>query len=603
MSINRAIWPNRSPWSDFVLSRSLMLCLPRRNSRQNKFRELSSKLSTSVIRFGGPQRRGYTGSMGNNLVVTKENEAGTNCFVFAVALFLACAIWLTPAIAATSEESASAIASLNAGTAAIQSGRALEAIDYFNTAIEADALSAEGAALAYHHRGIAHQKLGLAGHAVADYTNAIWQGGLPEAVLPRSYYNRAVAYAQMGQQDRAERDYDKAIELAPNYAAAYHNRANLRRHLGNHSASIEDYSQALQLGMGAQEHLTYFGRALSHNALGNQTASLDDTAQALALKPDFGAARKALSEWSGDAQGSVVAAAPTADPIVTASIDPPLAVAPPIAPQPIVAEAPTDAPSDPWQQARQTQPTALVARQAQPSPPFTPSAVRPIMADLDAVRIPVAGARGQAPVTLSAPNVAAIEPQSGSVTVTPLAQALPPARATSPVGEGWQTTVTRYNRVATPTAVSPGRVAAVPASSGLVTASIDPRATVPSRPQSALTAPRVSNRQPQSGNRPIRVAENTGTTANDAGSGVTRTGRRVQVGSFRSAAEATTAWDQIANAHHALIGQRQPYIVEADLGARGVYYRLQIGPLGSGDEAKTLCRALKLRGQDCIPAL
>jgi len=221
------------------------------------------------------------------------------------------------------------------------------------------------------------------------------------------------------------------------------------------------------------------------------------------------------------------------------------------------------------------------------------------------VRIPVAGARGQAPVTLSAPNVAAIEPQSGSVTVTPLAQALPPARASSSSfgGGGWQTTVTRFNRPAEPTSVSPGRIAAVPASTGLVTASIDPSVTVPSRPQSDLTASRVNNRQAQSVNRPIRVAENTGTTASDAGTGASRTGRRVQVGSFRSAAEATTAWDQIASAHRALIGQRQPYIVEADLGARGVFYRLQIGPLGSSDEAKTLCRALKLRGQDCIPAL
>jgi len=184
-----------------------------------------------------------------------------------------------------------------------------------------------------------------------------------------------------------------------------------------------------------------------------------------------------------------------------------------------------------------------------------------------------------------------------------LAQALPPARASSSGGEGWQTTVTRFNRPVEPTSVPPGRIAAVPASTGFVTASIDPSVTVPSRPQSDLTAPRVGNRQAQSVNRPIRVAENTGTTANDAGTGTSRPERRVQVGSFRSAAEATIAWDQIANAHRALIGQRQPYIVEADLGARGVFYRLQIGPLGSSDEAKTLCRALKLRGQDCIPAL
>jgi tetratricopeptide (TPR) repeat protein len=237
---------------------------------------------------------------------------------------MVCGVGLANA-APTSEASVAAIASLNAGTAAIQSGRALEAIDYLNSAIESNALSVEGMALAYHHRAIAHQKLGLSGHAIADYTSAIWQGGLPSIVVPRSYYNRAVAYAQMGQQDRAARDYDKAIELAPDYAAAYHNRGNLRRHMEQYAASISDYSRALELGMERKAHLTYFARALSYNELGNRAASLQDAALAIELKPDFTVARQALAEWgSAEPRNSSVAeiTTPTVDPIVTASIAP-----------------------------------------------------------------------------------------------------------------------------------------------------------------------------------------------------------------------------------------------------------------------------------------
>lgn len=544
--------------------------------------------------------------MNENQMVAKDSRLSALQLSFFAVLLLASALWLTTARAATSEESAAAIASLNAGTAAIQAGRALEAIDYFNAAIEANALTAEGAALAYHHRGIAHQKLGLAGHAVADYTNAIWQGGLPDVVLPRSYYNRAVAYAAMGQQDRAEKDYDKAIELAPDYAAAYHNRGNLRRHLGNHTASIEDYTRALQLGMGGQEHLTFFARALSYNALGNRSSSLDDAARALELKPDFDTARKALAEWGGAATTNVAAAAPQqrapiaitpSDPIVTASIDAPDQASSDNAPPTVSAPLTETAPRATHQVEARTLPAA-------PAVSATPAS----SASLDAVRIPVAGSRGSAPVRLSPPNVAAIEPQSGSVTVTPLDQALPAARASTSVGrtgaDGWQTTVTRFAPpVSTEVRTSSGRAAAVPAETGLTTASIDRNSTVPATARPDLTSPRVSNRQPAPVSAPIRIAQNDAASTNDAGGVRARADQRVQVGSFRSAAEATTAWDRIANAHRALIGQKQPYIVEADLGARGTFYRLQIGPLGSSQEVKALCRALKLQGQDCIPAL
>ncbi len=487
--------------------------------------------------------------------------------------------------AATSEESVSAIASLNAGTAAIQSGRALEAIDYLNSAIESNALSVEGIALAYHHRAIAHQKLGLSGHAVADYTSAIWQGGLPAIVVPRSYYNRAVAYAQMGQQDRAARDYDKAIELAPDYAAAYHNRGNLRRHMEQYAASISDYSRALELGMERQAHLTYFARALSYNALGNRDASLQDTAQAIELKPDFTVARDALAEWGRVAANTVsVAQAPevTAEPIVTGSI----------ASERRTPEAPP----------RLIQVAQASERVEQPQQPIvepthaTPVVPRAPLPVLDAVRIPTTVATHR-PVTLTPPNVAAIEPQSGSVTVTPLSQALPPARAAN----GWEATVTRFARPETNRQVASVRTAAVPVNSGLTTASIAPGQNVPAlRSSNPLSRPRVARTQaPQ----PIQVAQNTATTTSDAGPGIVQPNLRVQVGSFRTAAEATSAWDKISTAHRTLIGQRQPYIVEADLGARGIYYRLQMGPFGSSNEVGAFCRALKVQGQDCIPAL
>lgn len=499
-----------------------------------------------------------------------DNRADLRLLLTAGVLFLAL-FWSLPIEAATSEEEASAIASLNAGTAAIQSGRALEAIDFLNVAIEGNALDAERMALAYHHRGIANQKLGLSGHAVADYTSAIWQGGLPAQVLPRSYYNRAVAYAGMGQQTRAERDYDKAIELAPDYASAFHNRGNLRRHLGRHEDAVADYNQALTLGMQPRAHLTYFARALSYNELGEKSAALDDAARALELKSDFEPAKIALVEWD-DGRLSRIAAAPAADAsLVTASIPEPAAPEPAQAPAVRTVRATMSAPNAP-----------------------EPVSDNRSTATLDGIRVPQAVSSLGQTITLTPPDVAAIEPQSGSVTVRPLSQALPPPRATA--GNGWQATVTRFAQPVIAQSSAPQRVAAVPSERALTTASIDSTAPTPvTQDTNLLTPPRRSFAA-----APTIVAQGTSTTATDA-SPAPR-GLRVQIGSFRSASDATSAWDKTAAAHQELIGQRQPYIVEADLGERGIYYRLQVGPLHSANEAKTLCNALKARGQDCIIA-
>lgn len=474
--------------------------------------------------------------------------------------------------ASTSEEEAAAIASLNAGTAAIQSGRALEAIDYLNAAIEGNALDAERMALAYHHRGIANQKLGLGGHAVADYTSAIWQGGLPASILPRSYYNRAVAYAGMGQQERAARDYDKAIELAPNYASAFHNRGNLRRHMGSHEDAVADYDRALSLGMGARAHLTYFARALSQKELGNKQAALEDAAHSLELETSFAPARTALAEWDDTRLTQIAAAKPVDAPIITASI--------PESPR-------TDSEPPAIESASQTPPPVTTPITEQIRADATPTS------NLDGIRIPNAASSAGRAVTLTPPNVAAIEPQSGNVTVRPLSKALPPPRATN---NGWQATVTRFAQPPSPQVPIAGRVAAVPSADPMTTASIDSsRPTPVTRDGNLLAPPRYT---PPA--EPIRVAEGAATTTSDA-SPAPR-GLRVQIGSFRSASDATSAWDKTVAAHQELIGQRQPYIVEADLGARGTFYRLQIGPLHSANEAKTLCNALKARGQDCILA-
>ncbi|MEM8770899.1 MAG: SPOR domain-containing protein [Pseudomonadota bacterium] len=74
----------------------------------------------------------------------------------------------------------------------------------------------------------------------------------------------------------------------------------------------------------------------------------------------------------------------------------------------------------------------------------------------------------------------------------------------------------------------------------------------------------------------------------------------VQVGSFRSNEEAVAQWRRMVSRLDTVIGDKTFDIEEADLGDRGVYHRLRVGPFASSDEASAYCASLKENGQDCL---
>jgi len=49
-----------------------------------------------------------------------------------------------------------------------------------------------------------------------------------------------------------------------------------------------------------------------------------------------------------------------------------------------------------------------------------------------------------------------------------------------------------------------------------------------------------------------------------------------------------------------VLGNRQALVRRADLGSKGVYYRAQVGPFESADEANQFCGDLKSAGGQCI---
>lgn len=74
----------------------------------------------------------------------------------------------------------------------------------------------------------------------------------------------------------------------------------------------------------------------------------------------------------------------------------------------------------------------------------------------------------------------------------------------------------------------------------------------------------------------------------------------VQLAALRAKDGARPAWARLQKAHPALLGDRELAIQRVDLGDRGIFYRVQAGYFADRISARSLCNALKARGQDCL---
>lgn len=75
----------------------------------------------------------------------------------------------------------------------------------------------------------------------------------------------------------------------------------------------------------------------------------------------------------------------------------------------------------------------------------------------------------------------------------------------------------------------------------------------------------------------------------------------VQIASHRKQVDALSEFASLQRRHPKAVGSYQPLIQRADLGERGIYYRLRIGPAESKEEAVKLCSALKAAGKaECL---
>ncbi|MFQ5939690.1 MAG: SPOR domain-containing protein, partial [Alphaproteobacteria bacterium] len=76
---------------------------------------------------------------------------------------------------------------------------------------------------------------------------------------------------------------------------------------------------------------------------------------------------------------------------------------------------------------------------------------------------------------------------------------------------------------------------------------------------------------------------------------------RIQVAAVRSSEAAYGGWQRLQAQHKDLLGKLKLTVQRVDLGPeKGVFYRVQAGPLADKAAANALCTKLSLRRVECL---
>jgi|GEM_PF-6175707 len=77
-------------------------------------------------------------------------------------------------------------------------------------------------------------------------------------------------------------------------------------------------------------------------------------------------------------------------------------------------------------------------------------------------------------------------------------------------------------------------------------------------------------------------------------------GYKVQIGSYRVAGDADASWKAVKSKFPDILSDLNDYIEKADLGDKGVYYRLQLTGFKSEADARKICQKLNSQKQGCF---
>lgn len=91
-------------------------------------------------------------------------------------------------------------------------------------------------------------------------------------------------------------------------------------------------------------------------------------------------------------------------------------------------------------------------------------------------------------------------------------------------------------------------------------------------------------------------------SATTKATGTAGQGFMIQLSAVRNESDAKSEWARLVKAHPDVLGGLELVIQRADLGAKGIFYRVRGGWFADRNEAKTICDELKKRNVGCLLA-
>lgn len=143
--------------------------------------------------------------------------------------------------------------------------------------------------------------------------------------------------------------------------------------------------------------------------------------------------------------------------------------------------------------------------------------------------------------------------------------------------------------------------AETPASTAAVEPSPEPAPSAP-EPAASTEAPATVDSEPEQSSSVEVPAEPAApaTPAAPANTDQIKAGVRIQMASLPSEDAAWSEWKRISQEFKNQVGDLTAVVETADLGQKGIFYRLQAGPFETVAAAKDRCGKLKEAGLDCL---
>lgn len=113
-------------------------------------------------------------------------------------------------------------------------------------------------------------------------------------------------------------------------------------------------------------------------------------------------------------------------------------------------------------------------------------------------------------------------------------------------------------------------------------------------PQVALNpAPTPAPAQTSTGQAPAAQTQTARVPPQNNGVAGTPKGVHIWLASMKSSDEAEDHWKEVKDQHASVLGGLSPLFTKVDLGTRGTYYRVMVGPIDNRDLAQNLCQQMR----------